>query len=108
MSTAAKQAQHTPLPWLAEPRDGGALQIVFAGAIPGNRDAVCYLADGTESERTANAAFISRACNNHEMLMTALRACVYCLGMLPSTQQIGTGEYNVYNVARAALKEAEE
>jgi len=43
------------------------LRLVFKGAVPGKRPVICYLADGSDEERAANARFIA-ACDPQTIL----------------------------------------
>ena len=63
---------HTPTPWTVSEND--------ATKIYGNRNDQPYsymVADtyGYKDEREANAAFIVRACNNHNQLVNLLELC---------------------------------
>ena len=64
-------AQHSPLPWKADGADvlsGGSLTCRI---LDYNRRVIA--SDIGRDEAEGNAAFIARACNNHEELLAALR-----------------------------------
>ncbi len=67
MNTNTQKTQHTPTPWTAEPQDAAQEEwVIFHES-----GAVARVYKGVLNPK-ADAAFIVRACNNHEALVAAL------------------------------------
>jgi hypothetical protein len=60
----------------------------------------------TDRER-ANAAFIVRACNGHESLITVLKLALQALNSAPRFRVGGTDSYKIASQIETALKLAE-
>lgn len=98
--SALEAAQHTPGPWILEPRSQNCRYWQI-----GNSDEVpifSILCNRTEA--MANAEFICRACNAHEELLTALRGL---LAYADAIRVRGYGDNLECKAARAAIANAE-
>lgn len=77
-----KNAQHTPTPW-TNPTDGGVKAPAERTMLRSGREVpfrVCTMQDGDLETVRANAAFIVRACNAHNELITLLTDAHRALG----------------------------
>ncbi len=78
MNTNTQKTQHTPGPWRVErsPLPSLPSHVGISGGDHIWLAAVVARLNGQKyPEGEANAAFIVRACNNHEALVAALRSC---------------------------------
>jgi hypothetical protein len=104
---------HTPTPWRVYKTTNGRLLLGIGDADAGGITDAEFGLWRSEPERSANAAFIVKAVNSHEALVTALRDIldnthVGKAGQIV-TERSKYGNYpaRCYHAARAALASAE-
>lgn len=114
---AAGQAAHTPTPWTIQGAEIRATGREFPTIICDPFSGQWENTDGTRrrllpiDEREANAAFIVRACNNHDPLVAALENLLTASEILdgqesPPDEADVTHFLNCAQQARAALQAA--
>lgn len=98
--------EKTPPPWVCgDESDPNQRGNIYSHDATGSIIASCkdfIYAPRDESEQNANAAFIVKACNCHDELVTALKRSLNWLSSYP-----GNGAAGAYDEARSALAKAE-
>lgn len=95
---------HTPTPWTYIASNCSNFVHIETDT---DHSTIATLAKGTKSQKEANAAFIVRACNAHELLVEALKLHLAFLDSLPEGW-LGktTGDVGLLNDAYIASSKA--
>ncbi|HVQ15604.1 MAG TPA: hypothetical protein VMS40_18510 [Vicinamibacterales bacterium] len=110
----AQEAQHSPLPWRVFDEDfanhhfPGIEAPEYSVVIWGHEHEQTGVRGRTAEEARDNAAFIVRACNNHEALLAALKECAFRLATLIAASGDFTDIHaKALDAATAAITNAE-